>query len=118
MFADEVLRALLELPEPEREVHLRTARTYLRTGSVAETAKSLFCHRNTVANRLHRIRELTEHDLTVPCDAAAVILALEYRGLEVCATWASQVDSGHRFDGSGSGVMYPDIGDTSASIDR
>lgn len=83
MFADEVLRALLELPEPEREVHLQTARIYLRTGSVAETAKTLFCHRNTVVNRLHRIRELTEHDLTLPRDAAAVILALEYRGLEV-----------------------------------
>jgi hypothetical protein len=83
LFAVEVLRALLELPEPERQLHLDTACTYLRTGSVADTAKTLFCHRNTVVNRLHRIRELTEHDLTVPRDAAAVILALEYRGFEV-----------------------------------
>ncbi|QJU53459.1 helix-turn-helix domain-containing protein [Herbiconiux sp. KACC 21604] len=83
MFADEVLSALLELPEAEREVHVETARVYLRTGSVGDTAKTLFCHRNTVVNRLNRIRELTEHDLSVPRDAAAFILALEYRGFEV-----------------------------------
>jgi hypothetical protein len=80
LFADEVLSPLLSLSEPDRSACLDTARRYLATGSVVESARSLFCHRNTVVNRLARIRELTGFDLTVPRDAAAVILALEYRG--------------------------------------
>jgi hypothetical protein len=80
LFADEVLRPLWALTEPDRATHIETAQRYLSTGSVIETARALFCHRNTVVNRLARIRDLTGYDLTNPRDAAGVILALEYRG--------------------------------------
>lgn len=80
LFADDVLHPISGLAEPERSVLIDTARQYLLTGSVVESARALFCHRNTVVNRLARIRELTGYDLTSPRDAAGVILALEYRG--------------------------------------
>lgn len=80
LFADEVLSPILALAEPERTAHIDTARRYLATGSVVESARELFCHRNTVVNRIARIRDLTGFDLTVPRDAAGFILALEYRG--------------------------------------
>lgn len=81
LFADEILGPLMELPEAERGVLVDTARQVLRSGSVTEAARALFCHRNTIINRVQRVRELTGMDLSVPRDAAALILALEYRGL-------------------------------------
>lgn len=80
LFADEVLHPVLALAEPERSTLIDTARRYLATGSVVESARELFCHRNTIVNRLARMRDLTGFDLTVPRDAAGFILALEYRG--------------------------------------
>lgn len=80
LFADEVLSPLLAIAEPDRTACIDTALHYLASGSVVESAKALFCHRNTVVNRLARIRELTGFDLTVPRDAAGMILAFEYRG--------------------------------------
>ena len=50
-------------------------RSYLRTGNIAETARELFCHRNTVTNRLRRFHELTGIDLTVPEQAARAVVA-------------------------------------------
>jgi len=46
---------------------------------VTGTAAALYCHRNTVINRLNRFTSLTGYDITVPSQAAAVFLALEYR---------------------------------------
>lgn len=49
---------------------------YLHTGSLLGTAATIYCHRNTVLNRLHRIEELTGLDITKPADAALAMVAL------------------------------------------
>ncbi|MGI5126222.1 PucR family transcriptional regulator [Pseudonocardia sp. CA-107938] len=59
---------------------LETVRAYAASGSVADVATRMFCHRNTVLNRLRRFAELTGRDITVPLDAAVVLLALECAG--------------------------------------
>lgn len=63
----------------ENERLLETVRTYLDNGSVAATASAIYCHRNTVINRLNRFAELTGHDVTRPVNAAAVSIALVRR---------------------------------------
>ncbi|MEV0700238.1 helix-turn-helix domain-containing protein [Saccharopolyspora sp. NPDC050389] len=70
---------LATCPASERERLVETARSFASTGSIAATAKELFCHRNTVVNRLRRLRELTALDMTVPQDAAllSMLLSLE-----------------------------------------
>lgn len=70
------------LPDPQQVTSheldrvLETVSVFLRLGSVTEVADELFCHRNTVQNRLRRFTQLTGKDLTRPVDSAAVILAL------------------------------------------
>lgn len=60
----------------EQPLIVETVETYLRTGSVKATAEASFCHRNTVINRLHQFAEATDYVVTLPYDAAAIILAL------------------------------------------
>ncbi|MFC5141195.1 PucR family transcriptional regulator [Actinomycetospora rhizophila] len=60
----------------ERDRLVATVRRYAVDGSVRGTAAALFCHRNTVLNRLRRVAELTGRDVTVPADAAVLLLAL------------------------------------------
>ncbi len=60
----------------EQPLIVETVETYLRTGSVKATAEASFCHRNTVINRLHQFSVATDHVVTLPYDAAAIILAL------------------------------------------
>jgi PucR-like helix-turn-helix protein/diguanylate cyclase with GGDEF domain len=71
------LGGLAEVPPRERERLLAAVRAYTATGSVAQVAARLYCHRNTVLNRLRRFAELTGRDVTVPADAAVVLLALQ-----------------------------------------
>ncbi|WP_162943605.1 helix-turn-helix domain-containing protein [Arthrobacter celericrescens] len=71
----EVNGALAKLKEPERERLEETAREYMRNGSTAETATLLYCHRNTILNRLNRFREVTGIDLLVPERAAQLVVA-------------------------------------------
>jgi DNA-binding PucR family transcriptional regulator len=52
-------------------------RAYAASGSVADVAARLYCHRNTVRSRLQRFAELTGRDVTVPTDAAVVLLAMQ-----------------------------------------
>lgn len=58
-----VARALgpvLALESDERPILLDTLRTWLETGgSAGQTASRLYCHRNTVLNRLRRLEALT-----------------------------------------------------------
>jgi AcrR family transcriptional regulator len=61
----------------ERDRLLETVREYAASGSVGEVAARLYCHRNTVQNRLRRFAEVTGRDVTVPADAAVVLLALQ-----------------------------------------
>jgi hypothetical protein len=71
------LAGLADVPARERERLLAVVRAYTATGSVAEVAARLYCHRNTVRGRLLRFAELTGRDVTVPTDAAVVLLALQ-----------------------------------------
>jgi hypothetical protein len=82
--ADELVRAELaglSTARPrERERLVETVRAYAATGSVADVAARLYCHRNTVRGRLRRFAELTGRDVTVPTDAAVVLLAMQASG--------------------------------------
>lgn len=59
----------------ERERLEETVRHFLATGNITTTAQELFCHRNTILNRLNRFQELTGIDLTVPQQAARLVVA-------------------------------------------
>ena len=73
-----VLGRVLVLPPQERRVLLRTLAIYLAgAGSPADAARRVPCHRNTVLNRLSRIRELTGYDPVTPLGASRLVLALE-----------------------------------------
>lgn len=71
------LGPVLALPEGEGRALLRTARSYLlHRGSVAAAAAALFCHRNTVRNRLRRLEQLTGVSPADPLRCAELGLAL------------------------------------------
>jgi hypothetical protein len=78
-----VLAPLLAMEEWRREVLLETLEAWLDTdGSTARAAVRLYCHRNTVINRLRRIEQVTNRSLTVPNDLISLSLALRaYRQL-------------------------------------
>ncbi|GAA1850074.1 PucR family transcriptional regulator [Actinomadura bangladeshensis] len=60
-----------------RDVLLMTLETWLECdGSAARAADRLFCHRNTVLNRLRKIEQLTGRTLTRPGDLVELSLAL------------------------------------------
>lgn len=76
VLAAEALSGLDGVTRYERARLVETVRGYLRSGSVRAVAGELFCHRNTVLNRLNRFAELTGRDVTRPEDAALVLVAL------------------------------------------
>ncbi|WP_026545536.1 helix-turn-helix domain-containing protein, partial [Arthrobacter sp. 35/47] len=59
VLADTVLGPLAAISVHEKERLIETVQAYFRTGSVSETAAELYCHRNTVLNRLARFSQLT-----------------------------------------------------------
>ena len=67
--------ALSACREGERERLEETVRHLLRNGNITDTAQELFCHRNTVLNRVSRFQELTGIDLTVPAQSARLVVA-------------------------------------------
>ncbi|MEE1800681.1 helix-turn-helix domain-containing protein [Streptomyces sp. JV176] len=75
-FSDALLAGLGTVPQSEREVIVETVRAYLATGSLSASAERLYCHRNTVLNRLGRFQRLTGLDVTVPDQAAVALVAL------------------------------------------
>jgi hypothetical protein len=75
-FSDPVRHALDRCTPHERQRLLQVARSYARTGSIKDTAEELYCHRNTVVNRLHSLQEVIGLDLTVPAQAALALVAL------------------------------------------
>lgn len=71
------LGGVLALDADERDVLLDTLRVWLATGgSAGETATRLYCHRNTVLNRLHRLEALTGRSLERADDLVEWSLAL------------------------------------------
>ncbi|TNB69872.1 PucR family transcriptional regulator [Arthrobacter sp. BB-1] len=75
-FSDPVKHALDRCSPHERHRLLQVARSYARTGSIKETAAELYCHRNTVVNRLHSLQDVIGLDLTVPAQAALALVSL------------------------------------------
>jgi hypothetical protein len=70
----DVNAALSSCSKTERTRLEESVRSYLRTGSAGDSAAELFCHRNTLTNRLRRFAELTGIDPTVPQDAARLVV--------------------------------------------
>lgn len=75
-FSRRVWQPLERSTPQERERLLEVVVEYARTGSIKETAQRLFCHRNTVVNRLRSFQELTGLDMTVPLEASMALCAL------------------------------------------
>jgi len=73
-----VLGGVLDLDPDERSLLLETVEVWVEAaGSATEAGKRLYCHRNTVRNRLARLEELTGRSLADPRSLAEVCLAVE-----------------------------------------
>ena len=70
----DVQAALARCGQAERTRLMEAVSSYLRTGSVSDSAAELFCHRNTLSNRLRRFAELTGVDPLVPEQAARLVV--------------------------------------------
>lgn len=80
--AARVLGPLERLDPSDRDVILETLTAWLDAdGSAQRASARLYCHRNTVLNRLRRFEQLTGRCLTRPRDAVEVSLALAARRL-------------------------------------
>jgi PucR C-terminal helix-turn-helix domain/GGDEF-like domain len=73
-----VLDGLADLTDEERDVLLETFRVWQDSEASADNAaKMLFCHPNTVRQRLRRIEKRTGRSLSRPRDVAELCLAFE-----------------------------------------
>src|SRR5215475_12084439 len=71
------LGGVLSLRQPERDVLLETLNAWYDNGrSAAAAARQLYCHRNTILNRLRQIEKLTARSLEDNHDLLAFYLAL------------------------------------------
>ncbi|MFD3324336.1 PucR family transcriptional regulator [Streptomyces sp. NPDC058701] len=71
-----VLGPVLGLPAEDRRVLLTTLGTWLACrGSTTHAAQRLYCHRNTVSNRLRRLEQLTGRALSDPAHVVELALA-------------------------------------------
>lgn len=74
----DVFGTLMELDPADRVVLLETLDAWLSCeGSAGRTAGRLYCHRNTVFNRLRRLEQLTSRSLSRPRDLIEMTLALD-----------------------------------------
>ncbi|AVH55495.1 MULTISPECIES: PucR family transcriptional regulator [Streptomyces] len=74
----DVFGTLLELEPADRAVLLETLDAWLACeGSAGRAAGRLYCHRNTVFNRLRRLEQLTSRSLARPRDLIEMTLALD-----------------------------------------
>ncbi|MFS8197959.1 PucR family transcriptional regulator [Streptomyces sp. CWNU-52B] len=80
--AEEVLGPLLRLEPSDRDILLDTLAAWLECdGSAQRASTRLYCHRNTVLNRLKRCEQLTGRSLARPADMVEFSLALTARRL-------------------------------------
>ncbi|MGW0751036.1 helix-turn-helix domain-containing protein [Streptomyces sp. NPDC002587] len=71
-----VLGPVLALPVEDRRLLLTTLGTWLACqGSTTFAAQRLYCHRNTVSNRLRRVEQLTGRSLSDPRQLVELALA-------------------------------------------
>jgi len=76
--SDNVLGALNDLPEHDRDVLLDTLEAWLdHGGSIDQIAHHMFCHPNTVRQRLRRLETHTGRSVNNPRDATELFIALE-----------------------------------------
>lgn len=74
----DVLGPLLTLPAAEREVLVATWDAWLECGgSAGRAAARLYCHRNTVLNRLRRLERLTARSPAWPRELVELTMALD-----------------------------------------
>ncbi|MGA5523521.1 helix-turn-helix domain-containing protein [Streptomyces pseudogriseolus] len=79
---ERLLGPLAALDPAEAEVLLDTLATWLACdGSAQRAGRRLYCHRNTVLNRLRRYEQLTGRSLSCPTDLVETTLALTARNL-------------------------------------
>ncbi|MFD0571751.1 PucR family transcriptional regulator [Kitasatospora gansuensis] len=72
-----LLAPVLALPHAERHSLLDTLAAWLDSGGSATTAADrLYCHRNTVLNRIRRLEQLTHRTLGEPAHIVELALAL------------------------------------------
>jgi hypothetical protein len=77
-----VLDSVLDLDPETRVLLLDTLRAWIAAGgSTPAAAEALYCHRNTVRNRLQRLEELTGRSLEDPRGLAELFVASEALGL-------------------------------------
>ncbi|MFI2289642.1 PucR family transcriptional regulator [Streptomyces niveus] len=75
--AERVLGPLDPLAPADRDLLVGTVRTWLEAdGSAQRAGTRLYCHRNTVLNRLRRFEQLTGRSLARPADVVEISLAL------------------------------------------
>ncbi|MFE6166151.1 PucR family transcriptional regulator [Streptomyces sp. NPDC056486] len=80
--AERVLGPLRSLDPADRDLLLDTLAVWLETdGSAQRAGARLYCHRNTVLNRLRRVEQLTGRSLTRVGDVVEISLALGARRL-------------------------------------
>lgn len=73
----QTLGTVLALPDAEQKTYLDTLQALLECdGSYAAAARRLFCHRNTVLQRIKRLETLTGHRLSSPTDRLHLHLAV------------------------------------------
>ncbi|MGR6901676.1 helix-turn-helix domain-containing protein [Glutamicibacter creatinolyticus] len=70
----DVEQALQACGETERRRLVESVGVYLTTGSVGQAAAQLYCHRNTLMNRLKRFETITGVNPTVPTEAARLVV--------------------------------------------
>lgn len=99
-----VLGPVLALPAEDRRVLLTTLGTWLACrGSTTRAAQRLYCHRNTVSNRLRRLEQLTGRALSDPAHVVELALAhaavVQRGGAEGAASRPQPPDHGRRAGG-------------------
>jgi DNA-binding PucR family transcriptional regulator len=73
-----LLGRVADLARGEQEMLLTTLRIWLECGGNASAAaRQLYCHRNTVRNRLHRLEALSGQSLSDPHGVAGLSIAAQ-----------------------------------------
>ncbi|MET7616014.1 helix-turn-helix domain-containing protein [Streptomyces sp. NPDC005408] len=76
--AHQVLRPMYDLEPADRDTLFDTLRVWIENGgSAAQAARHMYCHRNTVLNRLRRFEQITGMVLSRPRDLVQLTLALD-----------------------------------------